>query len=240
MAMTDGDDEWLTPREAALRCQVPERTVVFWINTGRLVSEVRPRGARRRHYVRQQDLQGLIDQQSIGPARRRTTELERQVAELSSIVRDMQRQLRQQGTAVQEVPPPSIYLPPPAPVAQRPLYPSPARPAFPATGSAGIRANRNGLIRVMAFAKLHNVSPGTLKSQIDRENLDHMAMPTNARDGRRERWLTPQQQDGIIAFWLSNSTQYDPCPQCPRHGPSAHDDLAELDRELDALSEEEG
>lgn len=68
-----------------------------------------------------------------------------------------------------------------------------------------------GTIRLIDMAKLHDVPPGTLKSQADRNPTLATGIPTASRDGRQERWVTPDQQRAIMTFWRSNGTRHGLC-----------------------------
>ncbi len=74
-----------------------------------------------------------------------------------------------------------------------------------------------GSMRMSHFARAHGISRFKLQSLAQAGEIAHTAINRNARNGSMERWLTPEQQTGVIAYWLANGICYTHCPQCP-HG----------------------
>lgn len=110
---------------------------------------------------------------------------------------------------------PSPYRPleshPSASSARLPTYAPPALPMLAPT--------REGLppgsVLMRHFARAHGVPVGTLNSQAEGGKVGTTDIETGARDGRRERWLTPAQQGAVIALWRRQGTQHTPCQDCP-------------------------
>lgn len=98
-----------------------------------------------------------------------------------------------------------------------PTYTPPAeRPASAVIGplitEARGRGNLpTGTIRLIDMAKLHDVPPGTLKTQAERNPALATGLATGSRDGRQERWATPDQQRAIIVYWRSHGTRHCQC-----------------------------
>jgi hypothetical protein len=69
----------------------------------------------------------------------------------------------------------------------------------------------DGSIRLVDMSRLHGVPDGTLKSQAQRAPELATAVPTGSRDGRQERWCTPEQQSAIITYWRGLGTRYRQC-----------------------------
>jgi excisionase family DNA binding protein len=72
-----------------------------------------------------------------------------------------------------------------------------------------------GSIRMCHFARLHSVSRFKLQAQAEAFEIAHTAVNRNARNGSMERWLTPDQQAGVIVYWLAAGVRYTPCSHCP-------------------------
>jgi excisionase family DNA binding protein len=72
-----------------------------------------------------------------------------------------------------------------------------------------------GSMRMCLFARSHGISRFKLQSLAEEGEIAHTAINRNARNGSMERWLTPEQQAGVIAFWLANGIRYTHCPHCP-------------------------
>jgi excisionase family DNA binding protein len=72
-----------------------------------------------------------------------------------------------------------------------------------------------GSIRMCHFARAHNVSRFKLQALAESSEIAHTAINRKALNGSMERWLTPEQQAAVIAYWLAMGIHYTPCPHCP-------------------------
>lgn len=72
-----------------------------------------------------------------------------------------------------------------------------------------------GSMRMCHFARTHGISRFKLQNLAEEGEIAHTAINRNARNGSMERWLTPEQQAGVIAFWLANGIRYTFCSHCP-------------------------
>jgi|SRR5579859_210172 len=70
-----------------------------------------------------------------------------------------------------------------------------------------------GSMRMKQFALMHKVHAAVLTYQIETGKI--VDTPVGMANGRKSHWLTPQQQQEIIAFWRRNGTHFVPCPRCP-------------------------
>ncbi len=94
--------------------------------------------------------------------------------------------------------------------------PSERKPAQAAIGSliTGTPARPDlpeGTIRMKELAEMHGVPRGTLASQIDKDHTLVTGIQTASRDGRQERWVTPEQQRRIVEYWRSMGTRHSQC-----------------------------
>jgi hypothetical protein len=50
---------------------------------------------------------------------------------------------------------------------------------------------------------------------MDAGKATYIAVDAGARNGRQERWLTPEQQAAVIVLWRRLGTRHTPCPERP-------------------------
>lgn len=79
-----------------------------------------------------------------------------------------------------------------------------------------------GSVLATAFGKMHHLATSTIYSQIEKNRLK-LAVTTydsGSSDGRKEYWLTPDQQADCITYWQILHSNYQPCLNCPHTVPT--------------------
>ena len=78
-----------------------------------------------------------------------------------------------------------------------------------------------GTITVSRFAKNHEVHPRTAIYHLVHAHLSWTNYRRNTHKNKNEWWVTPEQQQALLAYWETHSKPYSPCSRCP------HDSLSE-------------
>ena len=205
-------DEWITIQEAARRLQVPERTVASWRKNERITYRSYPR-QRPEYAVSWSSVQSYADSRPSYKPSRVDQDLQEALAQAEAKIVRLTTQI-----ALLDKP---TYSSVPFPDRERPslgiqdTYSAYSPTPAPSASIPSLLITRGtlpeGTIRIMDMARLHDVAPGTLKSQVDRNRSLVTRVPTGARDNRADNYATPVQQAEIIALWRGNGTAYTLC-----------------------------
>lgn len=205
----------LTAREAAQRLGKDERTIRRWIEKGMLTPR---QSTSNRLAIDEQDIRRLAENMA-GPDRERhqaITELEARVKQLEQDQAAILARLALLEDRAKSEPvrtPASIGIPAPRPHTSASTRPRQVDLSTPADVPPGSR-------QATEFAVTHGVNRATFRDHmvvgVRGDFVEHIALPKPNKPRETDRWLSPEQQRAVIAFWSRHDTAWQRChdPAC--------------------------
>ena len=196
-------EEFITIAEAARRLGKSEKTLRRMVHSGKLTARY---PVSNRAEIAISDIEAMSRQsvqiETEAALTERIERLERQVIELQAMIAALSAPASAFRPRAREI----AASPSPLPGLDAPR--SAPSPGHLAQGIPG------DTIRVINFARVHGMSPDTVKFQIAHNHLDALEVPNPSRPGEKIRYFTIEQQRRAVELWQHNP-RFSRCKDCP-------------------------